>query len=274
MYNCLMKLITNYHTHTYRCGHAQEINDEEYVKKAIACGFKELGFSDHGPFKGIHHEGMRMDFEEIQNYLNSINSLKEKYKDQIKIYVGFEIEYIPRLDSYYKELYEKYKVDYLILGQHFTYNEKNEPSYYWPFFAKDNIFCIKRYVADLISGIKSGYYKYVAHPDFFINHVSVFSDEIKDLSLEIINVSIEMNIPLEINLNGYLYNRFGAFKNGCLFYPSVEFFKLAKENNAKFIIGVDAHRISQFEDIPYEFLDEFFKETGINEKDIIQFLFE
>ena len=32
-----------------------------------------------------------------------------------------------------------------------------------------------------------------------------------------------MNIPLEINLNGYIYNRFGAFKNGCLFYPSVEF---------------------------------------------------
>ena len=108
LYNCLMKLITNYHTHTYRCGHAQEINDEEYVKKAIECGFKELGFSDHGPFKEIHHEGMRMDFDEIQNYLHSINSLKEKYKDQIKIYVGFEIEYIPRLDSYYKELYEKY----------------------------------------------------------------------------------------------------------------------------------------------------------------------
>lgn len=104
--------------------------------------------------------------------------------------------------------------------------------------------------------------------------MSVFSDEIKNLSLEIINASKEMNIPLELNLNGYIYNRFGAFKHGCLFYPSIEFFKLAKENNAKFIIGIDAHRTSQFEEIPYEFLEEFFKETGINEKDIIQFLFE
>ena len=38
----------NYHTHTYRCGHAVG-NEREYVEKAIELGFSELGFSEHAP---------------------------------------------------------------------------------------------------------------------------------------------------------------------------------------------------------------------------------
>ena len=39
----------NYHTHTYRCGHAIG-EDEEYIKVSIQNGIKHLGFSDHIPF--------------------------------------------------------------------------------------------------------------------------------------------------------------------------------------------------------------------------------
>ena len=40
----------NYHTHLLLCGHAEGMS-EDYVKKAIACGFEILGMSDHGPIK-------------------------------------------------------------------------------------------------------------------------------------------------------------------------------------------------------------------------------
>ena len=40
----------NYHTHTARCGHAVG-EDEEYVKRAIECGIKYMGFSDHAPIR-------------------------------------------------------------------------------------------------------------------------------------------------------------------------------------------------------------------------------
>ena len=56
------KLISNYHTHTYRCGHALPNPDIDYVKKAISLGYKNLGFSDHAPFKGVYHPSMRMSF--------------------------------------------------------------------------------------------------------------------------------------------------------------------------------------------------------------------
>ena len=49
----LMK--TNYHTHTYRCGHALKCLDEEYVIKAIENNYSELGFTEHAMFSDIYN---------------------------------------------------------------------------------------------------------------------------------------------------------------------------------------------------------------------------
>ena len=59
-----MILENNYHTHTARCGHAIG-TDEEYVLKAIEIGVKELGFSDHVPFKNGSQPGIRMEYDKL-----------------------------------------------------------------------------------------------------------------------------------------------------------------------------------------------------------------
>ena len=41
----------NYHTHTFRCGHAENVPDEAYLQRAIEQGFTVLGFSDHTPWQ-------------------------------------------------------------------------------------------------------------------------------------------------------------------------------------------------------------------------------
>ena len=43
-------LTANYHTHTYRCGHAGDYPDEAYVQAAVQAGYKVLGMSDHTPW--------------------------------------------------------------------------------------------------------------------------------------------------------------------------------------------------------------------------------
>ena len=96
----------NYHTHTTRCMHAIG-QDEEYVQAAIKAGIKKLGFSDHTPW---HYDSsfkatMRMDENQLDGYIESILSLKEKYKDQISILVGLECEYF--------EKYIRYRIKYL-----------------------------------------------------------------------------------------------------------------------------------------------------------------
>ena len=91
----------NLHTHTFRCGHA-EGKDEEYVLCAIKNGYKTLGFSDHIPlkFEDGTESSFRVKMASVENYFSSLNALKEKYKDEIEIHIGFETEY-------YEDYFEK-----------------------------------------------------------------------------------------------------------------------------------------------------------------------
>lgn len=264
-----IKIETNYHTHTERCGHAEKVADEEYVLRVLKHNYKILGFSDHGALKDCIHEGMRMKYDDIEEYMASINSLKEKYKNKIKIYCGFEIEYYKENDDYYHHLLEDKKMDYLILGQHcYYYPTPSSLQQYFRF--KDDIEGITKYKNDLCDGIKSGYFLYVCHPDLFFNYISETNEKIDKIIEEIVLTAIKYDLPLEINLNGYIYNREPAQKRGCLFYPSIYFFKKAKELGCnKYIFGIDAHGPNTFDKIPYEYLETFFKETKIQKEDIL-----
>ena len=78
----------NFHSHTYRCGHADlDYTDEEYVQDYINMGFKKIAFTDHAPEKNKidKRDKIRMEYSERTEYLNSIKALKEKYKDIIEI---------------------------------------------------------------------------------------------------------------------------------------------------------------------------------------------
>lgn len=265
----MQKLVSNYHTHTFRCGHALPNPDEDYVLKAIELGYKNLGFSDHAPFKGISHPGMRMDFEkDFPDYLNSIRSLKEKYKDKINIFVGLEIEFMNDKNDYYKELLDVYHLDYLIMGQHCQYDINGKPHFYYN--GLDDLATVQRYAHDLIEGIKSGFFAYVCHPDIFLNHIRTITPEIDKCIEDICLAAKKYNIPLEININGETNNKFGAIAHGCYHYPSQYFFTKAKQIGNRFIFGVDAHSPHDFDKIDYEYFDKFLKETKIDENEIMK----
>ncbi len=42
-----------FHVHTYRCRHAENIPDRDYVEKAIELGAEGIWFTDHAPFPGV-----------------------------------------------------------------------------------------------------------------------------------------------------------------------------------------------------------------------------
>lgn len=261
------KLISNYHTHSYRCGHAEKCSDEEYVLAALKHGYTNLGFSDHAPFKDVHDPKLRMDFEPtFKEYVESINILKEKYKNKINIYLGLEIEYFADHDDYYKELLNFYHLDYLIVGQHLTYKDNVRVPY---FKGDDDIQGFINYKNDLIKAMRTGYFKYVCHPDLFFNRVSNITPEIDKIIEEICFEAKNLNLPLEINLHGELNNKLLPKENGCLHYPSLYFFKKASAIGNKFVFGIDAHHLNEFDLINYDYFDTFLKEANINEKNLL-----
>ena len=248
------KLQYCYHTHTSRCGHAFG-NDEEYVKSAIKFGIKRLGFSDHIIFpKGYEQPTIRGSYDVLDDYLLSIKSLKEKYKSQIEILVGFEAEYFPDMIGYYKELLDK-KVDYLILGQHCRMVNSQ---YTWYF--DGHCFKIEEYVNDVIEGMRTGLFTYFAHPDFFMRCFSEWNKDIEMYSRRILEVCEELDIPIEINICGM---RRDDYKEDGLAYPHYHFFQLAKEYKVRTIIGIDAHAPEHFNQVDVDKCFEFIKKYDL-----------
>ena len=249
-----------YHTHTKRCGHAFG-EDEEYVLAAIEHGYKILGFSDHAMFPGISQPGGRGDFSEIDEYISSIHSLKEKYKNQIDIYLAFEAEYLPEFKDYYASLYKKYGFDYLVLGQHA--------------FLKDNHFCYygsldpeiatKKYVEAVLEALDTGYFRYFAHPDYFMTWEKVFSPRAEGASKIILNKVKEKNIPIEINMGR---SRLGGWRPdkdlSKVEYPCFSFWKMAGEMGLKAFIGPDAHMPHDLYYGPFERMEEIAKKSKIS----------
>ncbi len=242
------KLTTNYHTHTYRCGHAVG-KDEDYVLSAIKEGIKILGFSDHISYPNLPQKGIRQDYEMLPHYLSSINQLKDKYKKEIEIHVGFEAEYFPQLDSYYHDLLDNKGLEYLILGQHCYLNENNEYIFYNS--THNDYQNLKRYVDEVIMAMNTGLFVYVAHPDIILNSFDEIDEKVLDEMKRIIFESIKLNIPLEINVAGIRYQEKGnenliGFKSK-RYYPYDEFFSLVGKYHAPVVIGVDAHDPKDFQ---------------------------
>lgn len=266
-----MKVDFNMHTHTFRCGHAFG-KDEDYVKAAIKAGFKTLGFSDHAFFPNIVHEHMRGNYEELDNYIGSITKLRKKYKNKIDIKLGFEIEYQENFYGFYRYLLEEKGFDYLILGQHLTYNKNGEPNYYYKGF--DDIEGIRQYKDDVIKAMETGLFLYICHPDIFMNHVTKITDEVLSVCEDICKASKKYDIPLELNLGGIRWNNKIASLDGSQPYPNHYFWEIASKYNCKCIIGIDAHDPKDLADENIDFAYTFIQKHKLNLIDDIKLINE
>lgn len=251
------KLIYNYHTHTKRCGHAFG-EDEEYVVKAIELGIKRLAFSDHVILpKGYEQKGIRGSYYELEDYLTSINYLKEKYKNQIEIKVGFEAEYYPSMFDYYQSLL-KDKIDFLILGQHCYLNDEDKFSWY---FKKDSsIKDIHHYIDDVINGIESGLFKYVCHPDLFMHSQYEWNEELTRESQRLLEKCADFDIPIELNICGMRKTNYNEEHYS---YPNINFFKLVSKYKVKVVLGIDAHDPSHFNQKDIDAAIDFANRCGL-----------
>ncbi len=220
-------MLTNYHTHSSLCDHADG-QPYEYAAVAINNGLSILGFSDHTPypFPDGYKSGFRIQLENTEKYVTAVNNTKEKFRDKIDIYLGYEAEYYPKFFDKMLKHIEGYGYDYLILGQHFINNEYDGV---WSGAPTDEN-GLKIYISQLIEAIKTGMFSYIAHPDL-INYredETVFRKETERL----LDACLIYDIPLEFNLLGFRENRH---------YPYSVFWEEVGKSDCKTVIGWDAH---------------------------------
>ena len=188
-----------FHVHTFRCGHAEMISDEEYIQKAIDLGATDIWFTDYAPFPGNPFGG-RMKCGELLEYISTLKGLKKQYQRQIKIHIGLEIEYFSGYDQsgYYKELSSNPDLEILLLGQHMAEDPEDRKHYTfeWP---KERLL-EDEYTAlgdAMITGMKTGCFKIVAHPDRIFRRQKIWTLEMEAVAVRVIDAAVQSGLPLE-----------------------------------------------------------------------------
>ena len=232
-------MIANYHPHTWRCNPAAG-TEEKYVQAAIERGLKILGFSDHSPccFPDGYYSTFRMKPEQTADYAAVVFDLRDRFHSQIDIHLGVEMEYYPARFADTLSLLRDNGVEYMLLGQHFPGNEIGETPNSAPTEDEERL---ERYCRQVMEGMNTGLFSYVAHPDMFrfTGDPAVYQKHIRQLCRE----ARSCGIPLEINLLGVCENRH---------YPHPPFWQIAAEEGCCAILGCDAHRPDALLDLEAE----------------------
>lgn len=221
-------MIANYHTHTWRCNHASD-REENYIRVAVEQGMEILGFSDHTPyyFPGSYYSRFRMRPELLDDYVQTVLKLKERYAGRIEIHLGLELEYYPGLLPKLLPVLREKPIEYLLLGQHFIGAEIGEHYSGSPTGDKE---ILRRYCYQSMEAMNSGLFTYFAHPDLihFVGDRKVYERYMAELCRE----AKSCGMPLEMNLLGIREGRN---------YPDRLFWELAAEAGCQAVLGADAH---------------------------------
>ena len=218
----------NYHSHTYRCHHADG-TQREYIEKAIEGGFDVFGFSDHTPypFDNGHVSTFRMLPEQLEGYVRETLDLRDEYRNEIDIRLGLEVEDYPKHFEALLRLCEDYPIEYFLLGQHCTGNEYDGVASGAP-TGEETV--LARYCDQICEGAATGRFLYLAHPDLirYTGDEGIYEKYMRRLCRRM----KELGLPLEINLLGIWLGRN---------YPDPRFWRIAGEEQNEVVIGTDAH---------------------------------
>lgn len=229
----------DYHIHTTYCDGKN--SPREVVEEAIFQGLEEIGFSVHS--WTFFDETYCIKKDRICDYVNEINSLKNEFKDKIKIYCGVEQDYYSTMPTN--------TFDYVIGSLHYIYKDNK-------YLAIDES---KEKLIEIVNKYFDGdYYNFckeyfqtisniaVKHKINLIGHFDLVSKYNKNNGLfneddsryvtswkQAVDKLIKFNIPFEIN-TGAIYSGYKQEP-----YPSKTIIRYIKEQNGKFTLSSDSH---------------------------------
>jgi histidinol-phosphatase (PHP family) len=226
-------MIVDLHNHTKLCNHAEgEIS--EYIEKAIECGIKYFGFSEHAPMN--FDQKYRISFEQMREYEKNVLDAKEKYQNDIEILLGYEVDY---LRGYMDERVLKADVDFLIGSVHFIEEWGfDNPEFIGNYKDQDIDEIWQKYFNAIEEMAKSRLFDIVGHLDLIKIFKYMPKRDVKEIAKNALLAIKEADMSIEINVAGYRKPISEA-------YPSLGLLKEIKRLNIPITFASDAHKPEQ-----------------------------
>ena len=237
----------NLHPHSIFCDGKN--TPREMVIAAIEKSFTALGFSGHSmyPFGDEWHISPK----ELDSYVAEIRSLQQEFSGQIKIYCGFEADFLPPLTLPSKKHYSHFNPDFLIGAVHYLVNEngqftvddskENVAEGFARLYKNNGKELVHEYFLAQRKMLEKGDFEIIAHPDLIRKRNGILNmfDETESWYKEEVQLTAkaiaQAGVVAEINT--------GAIARGDMddVYPSSYFLELLHQNKVPICISSDAH---------------------------------
>lgn len=238
--------LTNYHSHCSFCDGRAPL--EEFVKEAISQGFYSYGVSSHAPLP--FPTRWTMEWEQMEAYLDEFNNLRQKYADEIELYVGLEIDYLNEESNPSVARFTELPLDYRIGSVHLLYDAAGEvvdidcsPAVFKErvdrHFNGDVLRVVRMYFDRLFRMVELGGFDILGHADKMHYNASCYHPGLLDepwyeaLMKDYFSLVASRGYLVEINTKAY--DSLGTF------YPNSRYWELMKEYQIKVLVNSDAH---------------------------------
>ncbi len=240
--------LTDYHTHNFRCFHAEgDILD--YAMKAAELGFTQIGASDHIPISKPHYQGYRMKEGTLPEYREAVQMARSKLHGKIEVLYGIEAEYDedPQTLRECLSIFNREDFDYVIGSVHF-YNGHDGQGIrgaVWDVISRvdgmEREELLIRYFGLVRGMAQTKAYDIVGHFDVITRHIGWPRDPSGKLEKAIclaLDQIAESAMPMEVNTSGRRYGNKQPF-------PSPWIIRKALEREIPLQINSDSHAPDQ-----------------------------
>lgn len=238
--------LTNYHSHCSFCDGRAPL--EEFVKEAIRQGFYSYGVSSHAPLP--FPTQWTMEWGQMEAYLDEFKNLRQKYADEIELYVGLEIDYLNEESNPSVARFTELPLDYRIGSVHLLYDAAGEvvdidcsPAVFKErvdrHFNGDVLRVVRMYFDRLFRMVELGGFDILGHADKMHYNASCYHPGLLDepwyeaLMKDYFSLVASRGYLVEINTKAY--DSLGTF------YPNSRYWELMKEYQIKILVNSDAH---------------------------------
>ena len=266
--------LSSMHTHTIFCDGNDDV--ETMCRAAYEKNLFAIGFSAHAPIeKQIGRESeWNLKDEKVDEYVSQVLAAKKRWQGKLKVFLGYEADYIKGRRSPLDSDITALNLDYIIGSVHYIYPENGAA----PFTVDDSKELFEKGLKDGFNGdaeklmhcyydaqlemIQEGGFDILGHPDLIKKNsqdMNYWPQEIESCrQREIAQKISKTNIVIEINTGGI--NR----KKTKDVYPSLSFLRIIKEFNIPVVITADAHSAEHING-NYDIALQTLEQAGINE---------
>jgi histidinol-phosphatase (PHP family) len=236
-------VLVDYHNHTPLCDHA-EGEPFEYVRRAIALGIAEIGFSEHSPWMiQKPNEKLAPTDEEFARFVEAVQALQRQYNDDpaspIRVRLGIEMDYVPdRLDRA-REYLHKYPWDYVIGSVHHLDSWGfDNPAYIAEFDRRDIGEVYQEYFGMVADMAATGFFDIAGHVDLIKKFGHRPAADLRPLYQRLASLIKRGDMVVELNTSG-------RDKEARECYPAPALLEALAAEEIPFTLGSDAHAPEQ-----------------------------